>query len=70
MKTVTLQHLPYKTLDERRETDAHLSFIKTYLGNDYRVKLRARGARKKHALKDGLAHAVMIKSYRLNTRKE
>lgn len=54
MKTVTLQHLPYKTLVERRQTDAHLKFIKAYLGNDYRVKLRARGARKKHALKDGL----------------
>ena len=52
--SISLKDLPYKTQSERKATDALIQTLRDHLDHTTRVgKVRARGERKKWALKDG-----------------
>tara|TARA_R110001592_G_scaffold132485_2_gene347088 strand:+ start:454 stop:822 length:369 start_codon:yes stop_codon:yes gene_type:complete len=55
MTGFVLSNLPYKTKSERKSTDAHIQWLRSNLDQDHCInKIRARGARKKWAIKNGL----------------
>ena len=55
MSSFVLSNLPYKTKEEKEKTDAHLKWFRSNLDSNHRIsKIRARGPRKKWAVKNGL----------------
>lgn len=55
MSSCVLSNLPYKTKEERKATDHHIKWLRSNLDSNHRIsKIRARGPRKKWAVKNGL----------------
>lgn len=55
MTGFVLSNLPYKTKSDRKNTDAHIKWLRSNLDQYHCIsKIRARGARKKWAIRNGL----------------